>query len=243
MLDYNILLNDLLSLQAKAEDVFKPTLFWQAAANDLAAIIQHHELSEFRNKKVCLDYFVPTYGFPGIALNEDQIDSLLKLAKDGNKRQKATLNSFTSGYDHFLSDYRVARAARIEDTKNIVRSFSESKVGNPIEHFELDNCCYSRSALNYINGLLALQAFDPDASLNRVMEIGGGFGSLGEILFKSSSDTKLYINLDIPPTCIFADFYLTEVFKQNLVTDLAKRQRTEQKIEDMTEFIFYLIGR
>lgn len=81
-------------------------------------------------------------------------------------------------------------------------SFSESAVGQPVEHFSIEGKLYSRSSLNYLMGLSFLKKFIDFSSIKTVMEIGGGFGTLGEILHQVSPATR-YINLDIPPTLFF----------------------------------------
>ena len=40
------------------------------------------------------------------------------------------------------------------------------------------------------------------------MEIGEGFGSVGEILYKLKINNFKYINLDLPPLNIVSEYYL-----------------------------------
>ena len=53
--------------------------------------------------------------------------------------------------------------------------------GNPIEQFTFDDKKFSRFPLNYINGLVFLKR-NIDTSEIFNVQIGGGFGTLGEIL-------------------------------------------------------------
>ena len=229
MKDYSALLDMLIDEQKPVDNDFKPTVFWETALSPLSEIIRNGRIESFRRERPCLQYFVPTYGFPGVGLAEDQIKKLSQTLIKGTARQQNTLSDLTSGRLHFNSDYRAMMAAQSGLNRNWFNMFSESPIGNPLEQFETDNRRYSRSSLNYLNGLLALLSYDPNASLNRVIEIGGGFGSLGEILFKSNLKTDVYIDLDIPPTCLFADYYLSEVFGNDAVKGLNRRQSSAER--------------
>ena len=228
MKDYVKILDALIEEQRTVDNDFKPTIFWETALNPLSELIYQGQMENFRREWPCLQYFVPTYGFPGVGLAEDQIKKLSQTLIKGTARQQNTLSDLTSGRLHFISDYRVMMAGQFGLNRNWLNTFSESLVGNPLEQFEADNRRYSRSSLNYLNGLLTLLSYDPNASFNRVIEIGGGFGSLGEILFKSNLKTEVYIDLDIPPTCLFADFYLSEIFGNEAVKGLNDRQSDDE---------------
>ncbi|MEO1272400.1 MAG: putative sugar O-methyltransferase, partial [Myxococcota bacterium] len=63
--------------------------------------------------------------------------------------------------------------------------------------------------LNYLLGLSFLAKYTDLRELKSVVEIGGGFGTLGEILSQTHQDDRFcYVDLDIPPTCLFAEYYL-----------------------------------
>jgi len=44
-----------------------------------------------------------------------------------------------------------------------------------------------------------------------VLEVGGGFGTLGEILATTGIDDLRYIDIDIPPMSFIAQSYLCDV--------------------------------
>jgi hypothetical protein len=49
------------------------------------------------------------------------------------------------------------------------------------------------------------------------MEIGGGFGTLGEILLQDDRNEAFYINVDIPPVAFVSSYYLQELLgKENV---------------------------
>jgi putative sugar O-methyltransferase len=80
-----------------------------------------------------------------------------------------------------------------------------------VEQFEFEGRRFSRSSLNYLLGLALLKKHLGEQALGTVLEIGGGFGTLGEILASSGVDGQRYIDIDIPPTSFVAQAYLTQV--------------------------------
>ena len=51
------------------------------------------------------------------------------------------------------------------------------------------------------------------------MEIGGGFGTLGEILLGDKRNNCFYINADIPPVSFISSYYLKEIFGNSNIAD------------------------
>ena len=88
-------------------------------------------------------------------------------------------------------------------------NFSESKIGQPIEHFKFNEKWFSRSSLNYLLGLSFLLSINPKFKPKRILEIGGGFGTLAEILGKSNLTDYQYLGLDLPPLFLIARDYVT----------------------------------
>ena len=91
-------------------------------------------------------------------------------------------------------------------------NFSGSK-GNPIEHFRFEKNWFSRSSLNYLLGLSFLFSVDPSFKPRRILEIGGGFGTLAEILAKSNYKQFKYLDLDLPIMANIAKEYISNCFK------------------------------
>jgi putative sugar O-methyltransferase len=80
-----------------------------------------------------------------------------------------------------------------------------------VEQFEFEGRRYSRSSLNYLLGLALLKRHLGTQPPGTVLEIGGGFGTLGEVLASAGLDGLRYIDIDIPPTSFVAQQYLTHV--------------------------------
>ena len=195
--------------------IFQPTNFWAQASAPIIAELQSSGFDEFRRLGRTRDFFVPTYGPPGGGFAEDDFEHLkaviVQLAPAGSKKYQSLLHML-SGEIWALADYRVLQAANaslLPDGMDLSR-FSESDVGAPQEQFHFEGRAFSRSALNYLNGLsfLKQQLGSEVSGIRNVLEIGGGFGTLGEILLQAGEFS--YINVDIPPTAAVSSYYLAQ---------------------------------
>jgi len=219
--EFTKILSHAFALLKNSDPIFQPTAFWAAASQQLADEIISMGIENFRQSPSALNYFVPTYGMPFNGHTEHSIAELTKaLAFASNSKVSLSLQCFLSGYEHALADYRVLLASEsLVKTAPYLQNFSESTYGNPKEHFCFDDKFYSRSALNYLLGLAFLKKHIDASALRTVMEIGGGFGSLGEILVKTGTNEIQYIDIDIPPTSCVALAYLATVFGVDKVYD------------------------
>jgi putative sugar O-methyltransferase len=215
-------------LQAQ-DALFRPTSFWAQASQRIADELCIEGVENFRRLPTPLSYFVPTYGPPTLGLSQEQVERLSNVLANeyptGKKAQLA-LHAYLSGHLNALADYRVLLAADDQSRLPHLHSFSESSAGNPIEQFEFDGRRFSRSSLNYLLGLSLLKKHLGGDSIRTVLEIGGGFGTLGEILAQSNIPNVRYIDIDIPPTQFVAERYLAEVLSKEQVatyTDMADR--------------------
>ncbi len=206
-------------LQAQ-DALFRPTSFWEQASLRIADELRAEGMENFRRLPTPLSYFVPTYGPPTLGLSREQVERLSTVLGDeyptGKKAQLA-LHAYLSGHLNALSDYRVLLAADDASRLPHLHHFSESVAGNPVEQFEFDGRRFSRSTLNYLLGLSLLKKHIGTDSIRTVLEIGGGFGTLGEILAQSDIPDARYIDIDIPPTQFVAERYLAEVLGESQV--------------------------
>lgn len=203
----------LMSLLAEQNELYRPGPFWQEASNAMLADFERLGLACFRQQSLPLTYFVPTYGYPGNALSASTMQVLTELTElpTQSAKQQAYLQQFSSGYAHALADYRVLAAAEwAQATYPDLMQFSESTAGSPQEQFTIEGQRYSRSALNYLLGLTFLKRYVDFQQLQTVLEIGGGFGTLGEIIYQTMPSAR-YIDVDIPPTLCCAHYYLQQL--------------------------------
>ena len=207
----------------KVDSHYLPTCFWQLGAKGLQQDIEAYGIEKFRSLISALSYFVPTYLFHGWATLPDKYQEMLSLCESqlkGDHKAILSLQDFLSGEMHARSDFRVFKASEILKPP-YTENFSESAIGTPIEQFEFDGRHYSRSSLNYLLGLNFLKQHVSDIPIDKVLEIGGGFGSLGEILLSDKRNKTFYLNVDIAPTCLFSTYYLQSVFGQDSIADYA----------------------
>ena len=198
------------------KDFYEPGIFWEAALKKIEHEFNEHGICKFRSNEVNLSFFVPTYGCPGNGFSTKIINKLYSsLKKDLSYKQKRSLENKFSGYDHALSDYRAFKIANVANDPLGLLKFSESKVGKPIEHFEFERNWFSRSSLNYLLGISFLISVDPNFKPKRILEIGGGFGSLSEIFAKSNFKQFKYLGLDLPIMATIAKEYISNCFKES----------------------------
>ena len=204
-----------LSTLETQNELYKPTPFWRDASKRIANEILAHGIENFRRLPLALSYFVPTYGPPTLGLNLEQakwLESTFQEKYQNSYKAELALTAYLSGKLNALADFRVLMAANKDADAFGLTTFSESDVGNPIEQFDFDGRRYSRSALNYLLGLSLLKRYADLSKIKTVLEIGGGFGTLGEIIGKAPTKGIRYIDIDIPPTNFVADYYLRTCF-------------------------------
>ena len=202
----------------QADPLYSPTDFWAMGGARILAEVHANGLSQFRSHISANAFFVPLYSRPYYQAHRDLIDPIVFwLDKQPYRKAGTDILRLLTGYSSAFSDYRVFKAA---DTEGLpcLADVSESEIGNPAEQFVFEGKRYSCSFLNYLRGLAFLKRTVQPKKLARVLEIGGGFGTLGEILLKSAPDT-LYIDVDLPPVAAISTYYLKEIFGDQAVLD------------------------
>ncbi|WP_192021319.1 putative sugar O-methyltransferase [Shewanella sp. WPAGA9] len=222
----------------QVDSKYLPTSFWQFGANGLQQDIETHGIENFRSLKSALSFFVPTYKFHGWATRPEKYQDLVGVCETqlaGDQKAILSMQDFLSGESHARSDFRVYKASET-NKQPFTDKFSESSIGTPIEHFEFENRKFSRSSLNYLLGLNFLKQQIKDVPINTVLEIGGGFGSLGEILLSDSRNNTFYMNVDIAPTCLFSTYYLQTHFgKDNIADYQTVKSMQEPSLPNLSE--------
>ncbi|BBP43086.1 putative sugar O-methyltransferase [Thiosulfativibrio zosterae] len=226
----------LLKEMEQASTLYQPGVFWQEASKLMFESLNNHGFDSFRRLPWSLIFFVPTYGSPGSSLSGKHIESLQEwiVQQNLNSKQTQLLSTFSSGEERALADYRTLVASEYQ-TSLMPRlvDFSESTIGEPKEQFEFDGKRYSRSALNYLLGLSFFKKHADLDNIGIIMEIGGGFGTMGEIVYKLMPTTR-YINIDIPPTLCCSTYYLQQlVGRTEIKHPLEFLSFTSIQIEDL----------
>jgi len=167
------------------------------------------------------------------SLLDQNIATIRQFGVKSFRDQSATIHfvpHYTEGEKQYfvsaMDDYRIFLAAD-QDCEPKLKHISESKVGNPTQQSQFDNNQYSRSMLNYLRGIAFLKKTVDTSSIRRVLEIGGGYGTLGEIFLKSDFEHCCYIDIDIPPAAYIATRYLQEVFGHQNILDYSQTREND----------------
>ena len=180
--DPRVLLQTMLADMEAAHELHKPTAFWRDAAAQIAADLVRDGFDAVRSLPSARAFFVPSYGSPGNSLSPGDIDEIeravLRVAERGSKAH-LTVMDMVGGRAAAMADYRVFLAGDRPDVDPPLRHVSESSVGHPPDQLAVDGRRYSRSMLNYLHGLVFLKQTLGDSHVRSVLEVGGGFGTLG----------------------------------------------------------------
>ncbi|MFK7893113.1 MAG: putative sugar O-methyltransferase [Granulosicoccus sp.] len=213
--------------------LYHPGSFWADATTRIVDEILADGIENFRALPTPLQFFVPTYGQPGNRLTPEITDALHQCAAQ-SEFVSIAIEQLTSGYSSAFADYRVLMASQRQSGQFSLAEFSESLVGNPIEQFVFDGRRYSRSSLNYLLGLAMLQRHIGSDAISTVVEVGGGFGSLGEILLKTAINDVRYIDFDLPPNSSISEYYLSSVFGSERVSGYSPQHgNTKIHVDDL----------
>jgi putative sugar O-methyltransferase len=218
-LDPHALLARMQSDMIGQSELYQPTEFWRDASSKIAAELKEGGFENFRRLASTRDFFVPSYGPPGNLLapsDVEQLETLLLETTTPGSKKHATVMEMLSGGAWALSDYRVFLAGDRREIAPALDSVSESTIGNPPDAFEIEGRRFSRSMLNYLHGLVFIKQVLGETNIRSVLEIGGGYGTLGEILHQSGGNYA-YVDVDIPPTSGVASYYLGQIPGLDLV--------------------------
>lgn len=207
------LLEQMLEDMGGQEPLHQPTEFWSAASGRIIADLKAEGFEKFRRLASSRIFFVPSYGPPGNMLAQADVERLereLLLDAEAGSKKHRTLMELLDGTSWAVADYRVFLAGDRRGLAPDLSRVSECAAGNPPDQFFIDGRAFSRSMLNYLHGLVFLKQELGDAGIRSVLEIGGGFGTLGEILHQCGGGYS-YVDVDIPPTSAVASYYLSQV--------------------------------
>ena len=223
------LLNSMLDDMQEQSTLYRPTSFWEYGSQVIINELEKDDIKNFRSLKANRNFFVPCYSFADYYENKNNYDELIKKYKEISPdiRTHKKFERLLSGRLQALDDYRTLVASN-KDTKPYTDKVSESSIGNPIEQFEFGARKFSRSFLNYLLGLNFLKQTVDTSDIKTVMEIGGGFGSLGEILLGDKRNSAFYINADIPPVGFVSSYYLKTLLGDDKVADYEDLQALDE---------------
>lgn len=219
MTDWAGMTKQLLEGVRDCDPTYRPTNFWTPGLRDILADLDARGLDVFKSWPTAGFWFYPSYGRP---LAPGVVDKTFKRAAKAHPAltRLSWLRSL-NGFHEAMRDFDAARLAWDQSRWPFdLEGFGESAVGQPVRHYALTES-EPRWGKPYLNYLLCLAALSRhvDEPPRNFLEIGGGFGVLGEILMQRDEQAR-YVNLDIPPLLTVASYYLTTLFGDRVLTPL-----------------------
>jgi putative sugar O-methyltransferase len=216
--DWTGLTKQLLEDVGDCDPIYRPTNFWTPGLRDILADLETRGVDAFKSWPTAGYWFYPSYSR---TLARRTVDKTYKQAVKANPglTELSWLRSL-NGYHEAMRDFDAARLAWDQSRWPFdLEGFGESAVGQPVRHYALTGSDTPRWGKPYLNYLLCLAALSRhvDGPPRAFLEIGGGFGVLGEILMQRDQLAR-YVNLDIPPLLTVASYYLTTLFGDRVRT-------------------------
>jgi putative sugar O-methyltransferase len=194
------------------DPLYRPTNFWGPGVQALLADLEERGLDSFKSWPSADTWFYPLYGE---RLTDEAIDQAFELAQVAAPQlTRRWFGSALTGTHQARRDFDAVRLAWDQARWPFdLETWGESELGQPRQRFHLTGskaAAWTRPYLNYLLCLAALSRYvdEPPTSF---LEIGGGYGVLGEIVLSRQVEAR-YVDLDIPPLLTVASFYLDSLF-------------------------------
>lgn len=212
-------LNEAALSELESQDpLYRPTNFWGPGVTQLLEDLRKLGLSRFKSWPTSRWWFYPVYG-------SNFTNATIKLAYDAASKKNSAIDQvWTSGAlnggQEARRDFDSVRLAWDQERWPFdLEGQGESLIGKPPQRYRMtDNpdVGWGRGYLNYLLCLSALSKHVEEVPRS-FLEIGGGFGVLGEIVVSRDSSAN-YVDLDIPPLHSVASYYLTSLLgRENVV--------------------------
>ncbi|SFN16672.1 putative sugar O-methyltransferase [Pseudonocardia ammonioxydans] len=227
-MDARTLLELMLADLEDAPELYRPTDFWRTGLEKVVADLRERGFAEFRRHPSARFFYAPQYA--PVSRPAAALSGAFGLVGSAGKLIRERIDQVPVARAH----HATVQALDPADRAPVLTGFSESTAGAPAEQLVLGGRRFSRSSLNYLRGLVMLKRAVPDLEISTVCEIGGGFGTLGEILLARNEGLR-YIDVDIPPVAAVATHYLREVLGESRVLDYAATRDREKIAIDEIE--------
>ena len=201
---------------------FRPTNFWQRGVQPILDDIDAHGFETFRAHRSAQGFYVPGYARAEYRSHRDRIERVLDRLPD---RRAHSVRWRLDGRQLAWSDARLVAGTDTVGGLDVA-SVSESRIGGGELH-EVHGRNVTRSLLNYSRAITLLKKAADTSGLASALEIGGGYGTLGEILLTARPDDGFFVNVDIPPVAAVSTYYLSEVFGRDGVLGYAESREMD----------------
>lgn len=199
------------------DEIYRPTSFWEPALDQLLGDMAQRGLENFKSWPIARVWFYPRYGS---GFSYATIEATYQRAKEVNPAtNKSWLSGVLSGGPEARRDFDVVCLSWDQQRWPFdLTGHGESGVGTPPQFYKLTGTetGWTRPYLNYLLCLSALSKH-VDTAPKTFMEIGGGFGVLGEIVLSRDPEAR-YVNFDIPPLVTVSSYYLKTLFGDRVMT-------------------------
>lgn len=215
--DWSALTIRSLSELSDCDEAFHPTSFWGPGLDELMGDLETRGLETFKSWPTAGFWFYPRYG---AGFTNELIDlSYTAVADRLTPGRRAWVAAALNGSHEARRDFDALRLTWDQDRWPCdLEGVGESRVGSPYQYYRFtgEDHGWTRPSLNYGLCLAALSRHVVEPP-RRFLEIGGGFGALGEFVL-SRDPEAVYVGVDIPPLLTVSSWYLTQLFGDRIQT-------------------------
>jgi len=201
------MLDELLVDLDRCEPAYRPTNFWGPGVERLLAEARERGLEGFKSWPAARHWFYPRYG---AGFNPQRLDMMWRACQQGYPQMgRDRLTAMLDGTQEVVRDLHAVQLAWDQERWPFeILGHGESLIGQPPQPYRLtpQGEVWTKPYVNYLLCLAALSrhVHTPPRSF---LELGGGFGVLGEIVTARDAEAA-YVDCDIPPLVAIAAYYL-----------------------------------
>ncbi len=215
-----MLLDLMMDDMATAAELYRPTRFWAGCIPSIIEDLRSLGEDTVRAHPSGLRFYVPAYSDGGYLAQREGFEAQLERLAAANSSLSSLWRNQLNGTTEAERDYRIFVAAD-QDKPPHLQGFSQSAWGTPVEQFHFDGRAFDAAALRYLKCLVFLKKHLASHRVRNVLEIGGGYGALGEIIMSLKDRPYFYVDVDIPPVAYVATRYLQAVYGAEAVATYA----------------------
>lgn len=209
-MDYVALMKEMLADAERAPRIFSPGPYWKPHADLMIGLVRRHGIENFRA--------IPDKALTAFATgNKFNPPANRALKLNDALRRLPVIGRFPDAIARLIEgSYRRARSetnnklhvvfALLQQIAPDLTELKESGVGNP-PVFSIYGRAYSEMFLLKLLEIALLRQHVDFEKIKNVVEIGGSYGLVGEILRKRYPAIR-YMLVDLAPVAAFAQFYL-----------------------------------
>ena len=213
-MNYAALMKDMLADADKAPAIFSPGPYWKPHADLMIGLVERHGIEKFRAipDKALIAFATGNQFKPPASRALKLNDALRRLPVIG-RFSDALARDVDIGYGRARSEanYKLHVVfALLQEIAPDLAELKESSVGNP-PVFSIYERSFSEMFLLKLLEIALLRQHDDFENIKNVVEVGGSYGLVGEILRKRYPAIR-YTLVDLAPVAGFAQYYLSNVF-------------------------------